>query len=183
MASLTKPQRQGSWWRAMWARLPRLNIACVKVKVPYVDAAEIELVIDRRQRQAAWELYIELTTRIATQEIKLDHGLVREALTSLYSLFASTRQILRAAGPAVGARTDSVGGIAITVLNKGLRPFLAKWHPQLAAHEALRQPGTAPGAWERQWSEEARLRGELEKLRSELNQYANALAEMAGVRI
>jgi hypothetical protein len=56
---------------------------------------------------------------------------MREAMNSLYSLFGSTREILRKAGPTVGASHDSVGGIAIAVLNKGLRPFLSKWHPLL----------------------------------------------------
>lgn len=70
--------------------------------------------------------------------MEVDQGLVREALNSLYSLFGTTRGVLKAAGPDVGASRDSVGGIAlaqpaagIAVLNNGLRPFLAKWHPLL----------------------------------------------------
>jgi len=64
----------------------------------------------------------------------------------------TTREVLKAAGPDVGASRDSVGGIAIAyggryaiaVLNNGLRPFLAKWHPLLQAWEARRPLGVSP---------------------------------------
>ena len=73
---------------------------------------------------------MELVTRVAVQSLNSE-GFVREAMNSLYSLFGSTREILRKVGPKVGASHDSVGGIAIAVLNNGLRPFLSKWHPLL----------------------------------------------------
>lgn len=47
------------------------------------------------QKQAAWEMYVELATRITTSELQNREGLLREALTSLYSIFATTRGILR----------------------------------------------------------------------------------------
>ena len=137
--------------------------------------------VDETQSRAAWSLYVELVTRIAVEPLEADEGLVREALNSLYSLFGTTREILKEAGPDVGASKNSVGGIAISVLNKGLRPFLAKWHPLLQAWEAKRSSHLSPKEHEQQWSEEGKLRGELEKLRQDLKQYANALAEIAGV--
>src|SRR5262245_30583757 len=54
---------------------------------------------DPRQKRAAWALYVELSTRIATQDLDLEYGHVREALDSLHALFAATREILRAEGP------------------------------------------------------------------------------------
>ncbi len=117
------------------------------------------------------------------QPLQLDQGLLREALTSLYSLFESTRQILHAAGPNVGAARNSIGGIAIAVLNRGLRPFLSKWHPQLQAWEARRDPQIDPEEHERRWDKELELRKELEALGADLMQYAQALAKIAGVEI
>ena len=107
---------------------------------------------------------------------------MREAMNSLYSLFASTRDILRKAGPDVGAAKDSVGGIAIAVLNNGLRPFLSKWHPLLQVWETLRDPKVSPQEHEKKWADEMVLRGEMEALRKDLAQYAEALTEIAGVR-
>ncbi|WP_257237219.1 hypothetical protein [Nostoc sp. 'Peltigera malacea cyanobiont' DB3992] len=69
--------------------------------------------VDTTQKKAAWSLYVELVTRIAVEPLEVDQGLVREAMNSLYSLFGTTREVLKAAGPDVGASRDSVGGIAI----------------------------------------------------------------------
>ena len=56
---------------------------------------------DEAEQNAAWELYVELITRISVQELKPDEGLLREALSSLYQLFGETRLILRKYGPSV----------------------------------------------------------------------------------
>jgi hypothetical protein len=156
------------------------KVKSFRFSIPFVG--EFEWEPDPTQRKAAWELYIELATRVSTQPFELDQGLIREAINSLYSLFGSTREILRKAGPDVGVEPNSVGGIAIVVLNKGLRPFLSQWHPELQAHETLRPLSISPKEWEKQWKEEARLRGAMEKLRKALEKYAAALAKMAGVK-
>jgi hypothetical protein len=154
----------------------------VSVSLPFgLGAAEWQP--DPVERRAAWALYVELTTRVALQPVDLDHGLIREALTSLHALFAVTRHVLREAGPDVGGPAlSSVGGAAIAVLNRGIRPFLAKWHPLLLAWEQRRPPEASARDHERGWTEEARIRGELERLRTELGQYAETLAKIAGVR-
>jgi len=151
-----------------------------KFSIPFVG--ELEWEPDPTQRRAAWELYIELITRISTQPLDPDRGLLREAYNSLYSLFGSTREILRRHGPEVGAARETVGGIAITVLNKGIRPLLSYWHPILLDHEQLKPPSATPRQWERKLQDEAKARGELEKLRRSLEKYATQLAKMAGAK-
>jgi len=153
----------------------------VSVSLPFgIGSAEWQA--DPTERNAAWSLYIELVTRIAVQELEIDQGTVREAMNSLYSLFGSTREILKAAGPDVGASHDSVGGIAISVLNNGLRPFLSKWHPFLQTWEAKRPADSSPKDHEENLIEESQIRSELAALRIDLEKYANALAEIAGVK-
>ena len=152
----------------------------VTVSLPFgLGSAEWET--DPAERRAAWSLYVELVTRVSVQPLGLDEGLMREALSSLHSLFETTRKILSEAGPDVGAAKNSVGGIAIEVLNRGLRPFLAMWHPLLLAWESQRPPEESPRDHERTWPEEPKLRGELESLREELLEYSRALAVVAGV--
>jgi hypothetical protein len=162
------------------AKIDQAKLKKVSVSLPFgIGSAEWES--DPTERRAAWSLYVELMTRIAVQTLEEDLGLLRESLTSLYSLFGTTREILKEAGPDVGASRQSVGGIAITVLNNGLRPFLAKWHPMLQVWEAQRPPNISPKEHERNWSEEAQLRDALASLRDDLAQYADALAKIAGV--
>ncbi|BAZ36742.1 hypothetical protein NIES4101_26620 (plasmid) [Calothrix sp. NIES-4101] len=154
----------------------------VSVNLPFgIGGTEWEA--DATERRAAWSLFVELVTRVTIQplEAKQDQGLLREALASLHSLFATTREILKAAGPDIGASHQSVGGIAITVLNRGLRPFLAKWHPLLQAWEAQRPANVSPKEHEKNWSHQVQLRSELELLRQDLEQYAVALSVIAGV--
>jgi len=115
------------------------------------------------------------------QTPELDIGLSREALSSLYSLFGSTRQILRDAGPDVGCSRESVGGIAIAVLNLGLRPFVSKWHPVLQTWANHRDPKVSPKEHESCWRKENEFRAELNTLRLNLEKYANAVAAIAGV--
>ncbi len=163
--------------------MPKKNPARVKkvsLNLPFgIGGAEWES--DPTERSAAWAIYVELVTRIAVEPLGKDEGVLREALSSLYALFAVTRQVLRDAGPDVGIAKESVGGVAIAVLNRGLRPFLAKWHPLLQAWEAQRDPKTSPQEHGWKWSEEPKLRAELEELRKGLAQYADALAKIAGV--
>ncbi|WP_414564994.1 MULTISPECIES: hypothetical protein [unclassified Anabaena] len=157
------------------------KIKKVSFSLPF-GIGSVEWEADPTERKAAWSLYVELITRIAVQPLATDNGLLREALSSLYNLFPVTRQVLKEGGPDVGATHDSVGGIAIAVLNNGLRPFLSKWHPLLQTWEAQRPPHLSPQEHERNWSEEPQLRAELESLRKDLAKYANALAVIAGVK-
>jgi hypothetical protein len=161
------------------ARLPTLKR--VALSLPF-GLGEMEWEPDTTERNAAWKLYVELVTRISVQQLDRRQGLMREALNSLYTIYPTTREVLRDAGPAVGATHDSVGGIAIAVLNIGLRPFMTKWHPALLEWEARRPPERSAAEHERQWEHEPAMRDELETLRGELATYAEALAIIAGVK-
>lgn len=156
----------------------RANLTSVSVSLPFgLGAARFEA--DDTEQNAAWELYVELVTRIAVQSLAADQGTVREALSSLYQLFGTTREILRKYGPGVGASDNSVGGIAINVLNRGLRPFMSEWHPRLQIWEAKRPDQTSPQEHEKTWEHEAEVRQKLDDLRHELSIYAEALATIS----
>lgn len=142
-------------------------------------------VADEAQIKAAWELYVELVTRVAVQPLAEEEGLLREALTSLYALFGETRRILKHYGPDVAKPREkgafSFGFLAVHALNRGIRPVLAKWHPLLQAHESVRAANVSPVDHERAWPQAAMLRKELDKLRRSLTEYAKLLAQAAGV--
>ncbi len=158
-----------------------MPIKSIQVELPFLTGV---WEVNDAQRQAAWEMYVELVTRISVQPLDPDEGLLREALSSLYTLFGETRRILRVAGPSV-ARPRSrqlltFGQIAVDVLNVALRPVLAKWHPLLAEHEASRGTRSAT-EHERAWDKAGALRSELEALRAQLAAYADLLARACGV--
>jgi hypothetical protein len=137
------------------------------------------------ERKAAWELYVELLTRISVVPLGPAEGLLREALSSLYSLVATTRQILRHYGPNVAEPKPngqySFGFLAVTMLNYGLRPMLARWHPVLEDWEAIRPPDRSRGEHERAWEHASDLRAALDTTRDALTQYARLMADACGV--
>jgi len=93
----------------------------LKVKTPILD---LEWAPDDPDRNAAWELYIELLTRITTQRLPEEHGDEKTALDSVFSLFKTTREVLKRNGRGCVQFTR----IAVIVLNQIVRPFTAKWH-------------------------------------------------------
>lgn len=155
------------------------HLTSIKIKIPWVG--EAEWTENPKERNAAWSLYVELVTRIAIEALPDEEGQLREALSSLHDLFQTTRQILKEGGPDIGASANSVGGIAIRVLNRGIRPFLTHWHPALSDWEALRDPHVSASEHERNWPEAANLRSALAELQADLSTYAEGLAVIAGV--
>lgn len=156
----------------------------VKFSVPFVGEISGTWRPDDAERKAAWELYVELITRVSVVELGPSEGVLREALSSQYTLFHTTRDILRRYGPDVAPRSRqgeiTFGSLAVTVLNAVVRPLLTRWHPALAEHEAARLPGVAPQQHEQEWEHEAELRQQLRLARHTLTDLARVLAEVAG---
>ena len=125
--------------------------------------AEINFV--NNDKKAAWELYIELLTRIATQVLPRRDGIEQSALSSTYSIFSTTREVLKK----YGVTTIKFSKIAIPMLNQKIRPFTTKWH-KLAEENAF---------CDSKKCEE--FRKELENLQKELKKYNKLLAHIAGV--
>lgn len=141
---------------------------------------------DDSEAKASWEMYVELITRISVVGLGDDEGLLREALTSLYSLFATTRKILRDYGPGLaipkGDSSVCFGFLAVKILNEVLRPFLAKWHPLLLDYENSWSPNVSVLAHEQSWKVGGKFREELKTVQGQLMQYAGVLADVCGVR-
>jgi hypothetical protein len=136
-------------------------------------------VVNRDQRKAAWEMYVELITRVSILPLAADQGLLREALSSLHIMFGETRRILRDYGPEIARPPKrnhySFGAIAVEVLNLWLRPFLSTWHPRLVEYEQA-HPGH-----EDQWPHAQALRDDLRLLQFRLNAYADLLAQVCDI--
>lgn len=125
----------------------------------------IEISFKQEDQDAAWELYIEMLTRIVTQELPDEVGDEQTALDSVHSLFAITREILRRRGRG----TIEFTKVAIPVLNQIVRPFTAKWHKESLA-----------GAFDVN-DKRREFREELANLQEDLRNYNHMLAEIAGV--
>jgi hypothetical protein len=143
-------------WLANW------GLDSLKINLRFL---EMEWKPQDADRNAAWDLHIELLTRITTQPLADEHGDEATALTSIHSLFGITREILHKHGPGCG----QFAKLAIPVLNQIIRPFTADWHKKSIAGELEKAGGCR------------QFRAELKDLQAKLACYSQALAEMAGV--
>ena len=113
---------------------------------------------------AAWDMYVELITRITTQPLADGCGDEKTALESVYSIFAATRSVLKEKG----RNANNFSRIAIIVLNQVIRPFTTKWHGEMLKGNLTEE-------------KKAEFRNELEELQLKLKGYSGLLAEMAKV--
>ena len=142
----------GALVAAAWvlrARLPfATRITSVKVELPVVG--KLEMALTPAERGFLWRFFVELTTRVATQNLAAQEGILREALTSLHGLYSVARGELASAPPAALPFTDiSARAYVIDILNRELRPFLSRWHPLLSAWEKTNLPEAARAAMSR----------------------------------
>ena len=163
--------------------IAKLSSTKFKVSLGFLSI-ETNWEVDDIQRNAAWEMYVELATRITTVELKAGEGLLREALTSLYSLFGTTRGILKKYGPAIASPGNpgdtTFGHLAVGILNKVIRPTLSHWHPRLLDWEQRRPLEVSITQHENDWSHNDTLREKINEIRQQLVEYAQALGEVAG---
>jgi len=142
--------------------LEKWGMTSLRITPPFLQMEWTQKAADKN---AAWALYIELLTRITTQPLPVEYGDEKTALDSVYSLFATTREVIREHGPECINFTK----IAIVVLNQVIRPFIAKWHRK-----------SLSGDFEDE-TERAVFREELAVLQAELRKYSRMLADIAGV--
>lgn len=143
-------------------RLEAWGLSNLKVKTSFLEA---DISLQDADREAAWQLYVELLTRITTQALPTDTGDEVAALSSIHSLFKTTRQVLKEQGKDCVEFTK----IAVVVLNQVVRPFTARWHRKSLAGAFCEK------------SERDAFREELMDLQKELRKYSRALADMVEV--
>lgn len=134
----------------------------VKINAVFLQA---DLAFKTPDQDAAWELYVEMLTRVVTQQLPPKSGDEKAALDSVYMLFPTTREILRHHG----RKAERFCKVAVPILNQVVRPFTAKWHARL-------KDGASCSKEDR-----AEFRAELDALAEDLRNYTKMLASIAGV--
>jgi len=80
-------------------------------------------------RQIAYKIWVELSTRKVGLEIDLDNDVISEIYDSWYSFFSVTRELIKDVPVSKLRRKDTerIIALSIDVLNTGIRPHLTKW--------------------------------------------------------
>ncbi len=141
--------------------LEKWDLSSLKIRGPF-----LEMTWEPRDedKTAAWELYVELITRVATQHLGPDEGDEAAAVKSIAELFSLTRETIKRNG----RYCINFTRIAVVVLNQKVRPFTSKWHKRILG-------GVLTDA------DRMELRAELGDLQRDLRNYTRLLADLAGV--
>lgn len=140
----------------------KFHLSKVKLNLSF---AELEFDTKSDDEIAAWEMYVELITRIITQPLSPDSGDEQTALNSVYSLFSSTRDILKKNG----RTAQSFSKVSVVILNQVVRPFTAKWH-KISLENGFKDLEICTA-----------FRKDLEELQADMRSYASLLAYIARV--
>ncbi len=143
-------------WLESW------NMTSLKIKTPIAD---MEWKPQEKDKEAAWDMYVELLTRITTQPLPDEHGSEISALESIHKLFDITRTILKSHGRGC----NEFAKLAIIILNQIIRPFTSKWH-KLSQENAFDDPNHC-----------STFRQELKTIQNNLLTYTKMLADIADV--
>jgi len=142
--------------------LENWNMTSLKISAGFL---EMEWNPSEPDKKAAWELYIELLTRVTTQKLRDGYGDENTALSSIYSLFPTTREIIKENGKDCIEFTK----LAIVILNQKIRPFTAKWH-KVSVEDGFKNQKNCNA-----------FREDMNELQAVLRIYTQMLADMAGV--
>lgn len=145
-----------SEWLENW------GMTSLRIKAPFLD---MEWKPQDADKSAAWDLYVELLTRITTQKLPDSFGDEATALGSIFSLFGTTRIVMKSNGRNCIEFTK----LAVVILNQVVRPFTAKWH-KLSLEGAFNDENLC-----------LEFRAELSEMQRVLAVYTEMLADMAGV--
>lgn len=142
---------------------------------------KVKLANSGSQRRVAWALFVDTTTRIATQPLSDEEGDGGIILKSLYDLFQVSRKSIMEMEPtrvlpSRRKNLETVETYILEMLNQNIRPFLSKWHPVWDAWQKS-NPGTPSSGW----SQHKEFRKELKALQPEIRGRAIGLGEIAGI--
>jgi len=150
------------------------TVSLTEIRVTVPQLSELTFVVNNDAKQTAWQLFIQVSTRVSTQPLGQDEGFLSEALDSLYELFGQIRDLLMKGQPTRAAHGKTVEYLALTMLNQELRPFLSKWHRRLTELEQT------DNGHEATWPQNDAFRDELESMRERLLEFSLAFARLAG---
>jgi hypothetical protein len=94
-----------------------------------VGAGKVKLRPNHTDRQVAYAIWVELSTRKIGLPIDLEHDVIAEVYDSWHQFFTVTRELIKSipVTRVTDPSTRRIIQLSIEVLNEGLRPHLTRW--------------------------------------------------------
>lgn len=150
---------------------------------------KIKLKPNDDDRQIAYKIWVELSTRKIGLTIDLEQDVITEVYDSWHTFFSVTRELIKDV-PVRKYQRDSTAKIvrlSIEVLNEGLRPHLTKWQARFRRwyeHAAKKEDfgSTAPQEIQKQFPAFAELTEDLKLVNERLIAYRNRMHDLMANR-
>lgn len=106
------------------------SVKCNTVNITLPSGVSFEFKAQEEDRKIAWEIFVQIRTRIAAVEFKDGEDSLLHVNQSLYDLFNLIREKVQ--GLSLRTVTKDKDGnlveLYFSILNHGIRPYLTKWH-------------------------------------------------------
>lgn len=140
-------------------------------------------------RQIAYKIWVELSTRKIGLPIDLDNDVISEVYDSWYGFFAVTRELIKDIPVSKFRRkdTEKIIRLSIEVLNRGIRPHLTKWQARFRRwyERSLDAEGhldLAPQEVQKNFPEYEMLKDDLLRINQQLIRYREKMYELVSGR-
>ncbi len=158
----------------------KLHIDCMKIGF---DFPSVTISVDRRERELAYALWVELGTRKAALPFDDEYDVISEVYDSWYAFFGIARELMREIPPQPAKGDSTLVFVTERILNEGMRPHLTRWqasfrrwYEQALADEANK--GKSPQEIQRQFPEYQQLVDDLKRANGILQGYRRKLEEI-----
>ena len=140
---------------------------------------------NQTDRQIAYKIWVELSTRKIGLPIDLDDDVISEIYDSWYDFFSVTRELIKDVPVSKFRRkdTEKIIKLSIDVLNTGIRPHLTKWQARFRRwyERAINQEDyleIPPQDIQKKFTQYDELRTDLKEVNERLIRYREKMYEL-----
>lgn len=166
-------------WKGTWKRL--------EIDQAQLGLGNQKLILrpNETDRQIAYQIWIELSTRKIGLPVDLEDDVILEVYDSWYDFFSVTRELLKQVPVSKFRRkdTEQIIRLSVDVLNTGLRPHLTKWQARFRnwhrhALSEGQQLVKSPQETQKEFPDYASLKQDLETVSERLIKYREKMYEL-----
>lgn len=147
-----------------------------------IGSATVKIKPNHTDRQVAYQIWVELSTRKIGLDIDPDHDVINEIYDSWHAFFGVTRELVKSVpvNKATNPSTKEIIDISIALLNLGLRPHLTRWQARFRRwyNRAMENTEEEPQAVQRKFPDYEALVGDMLAVNGKLRAYRSAMHQL-----
>lgn len=148
-----------------------------------IGSAKFKLKPNYTDRQVAYQIWVELSTRKIGLKVDLAHDVIIDIYESWHAFFGVTRELIKTVpvNKVADASTKTIVNLSIDLLNLGLRPHLTEWQARYRTWYARQIEGDSdddPQTIQQRYPHYDELVADLRKVNDRLIAYRRAMYQV-----